>query len=126
MQQVGADRRRLFTALWPEFGERCLVARDGGRLVGYLIARDPILGPWAAEDASVAEHLLAAALANLPGATPDYRPLVMVPRSNDLCAQLLAKHGFVEQRRLRHMRRGGVSSPGIPERLFGQSSFAHG
>jgi hypothetical protein len=70
----------------------------------------------------VAGELLLAALAvNFKQA-----PTVLVPRSNDLCRQLLTDHGFVERRRLRHMRRGGNSPAGRPMQLFAQASFAHG
>lgn len=119
----GADRAKLHHALWPEFQTRWFVARDAsGRLVGYLVDRDPVIGPWVATSPAVAEQLLSAALA-LEHTRP---PLVMVPRSNLLAVDLLVAHGFVEQRRLRHMRRGGEGPPGNAAALFGQSSFAHG
>jgi ribosomal protein S18 acetylase RimI-like enzyme len=119
----GADRAKLHCALWPEFQSRWFVARDvSGQLVGYLVDRDPVVGPWVATSPAAAEQLLFAALA-LAHTRP---PLVMVPRSNMLAVDLLVAHGFVEQRRLRHMRRGGEGPPGNPAALFGQSSFAHG
>ena len=119
----GADRGKLFQALKAECQDRTLLARDrAGKLVGYLFARDPVLGPWAATRRQVAEDLLSAAL-ELPFANP---PLVLVPRSNDDCARLLSEQGFSQRRCLRHMRRGGTSPTGQPTRLFGQASFAHG
>ena len=119
----GADRAKLHHALWPEFQSRWFVARDtSGQLLGYLVDRDPVVGPWVATSPAVAEQLLLAAL-QLKHARP---PLVMVPRSNMQAVDLLVVHGFVEQRRLRHMRRGGEGPPGNPAALYGQSSFAHG
>jgi predicted N-acetyltransferase YhbS len=119
----GADRGKLLGALWSEHRQRCLVARGkDGAAAGYLFVREPTLGPWVAVDAAAAEALLAAAL-RLRFVAP---PHVLVPRSNVQAQELLARYGFVERRRLRHMRRGGTASPGRPERLFGQSSFAHG
>jgi hypothetical protein len=50
----------------------------------------------------------------------------MVPRSNERAADLLERSGFIEQRSLRHMRRGTGGACGEPAKLFGQSSFAHG
>ncbi len=126
-RSFGADRRRLLAALWTYYRDRCLVARDpSNRLVGYLFARDPVLGPWVAESRQVAEELLAMALRS--GGIFQYRsaPLVMVPRSNERSADVLLQHGFCERRRLRHMRRGGTAPTGVPRCLFGQSSFAHG
>jgi predicted N-acetyltransferase YhbS len=119
----GADRARLHRALWDEFQSRWFVARDSvGQLVGYLVDRDPVIGPWVATSTAVAEQLLLAALA-LEHSRP---PLVMVPRGNMLAVELLVAQGFVQQRRLRHMRRGGEGPPGNPAALYGQSSFAHG
>lgn len=123
----GANRHKLLAVHFREQRAQCLVACDAaGNLVGYLFARDPMLGPWVANTAAAAECLLRAALTS-PLAPPEERlPLVMVPRSNARACELLSRHGFAEQRRLRHMRLGGTSAPGLAERLFGQSSFAHG
>ncbi len=119
----GADRSRLLSMLWSEHQARCLVAYDKqGRLTGYLFVRDPVLGPWAALDPDAAGGLLSAALR----LRFEHAPQVLVPRSNALAVELLGRFGFVERRRLRHMRRGGPESPGIAQRLYGQSSFGHG
>jgi predicted N-acetyltransferase YhbS len=122
-ESFGASRAKLLAALWELYRERVLVARDDvGKLQGYLFARDPTLGPWVVRSPAAAELLLTEAL-RLP-----YRqtPHVMIPRSNQAAAELLGTHGFVEQRKLRHMRRGGHGSCGQPENLYGQASFAHG
>jgi predicted N-acetyltransferase YhbS len=119
----GADRSRLFAALWREHAGRCLVSRDAhGRLNGYLFARDPVLGPWAAIDSPTAEALLSAA----QRFEYQYSPQVLVPRSNMLAVELLARSGFERRRTLRHMRFGGSRPPGLPRQLYGQSSFGHG
>ena len=119
----GADRTRLITELWREHRARCLIAHDEhGGMAGYLFARDPVLGPWAARDTDVAALLLSTAL-TLPF---EHVPQVLVPRSNSLSAALLGRFGFVERRKLRHMRRGGSGPPGLPRQLYGQSSFGHG
>ncbi len=109
--------------MWPEHRSRCLLARDrDGSLQGYLFVRDHQLGPWGAIDASVAEALLRVALV----ASFEKAPYALVPRTNATCTGLLSEYGFVERRRLRHMRRGGSGPPGIPQQLFAQASFAHG
>lgn len=122
-ESFGAPREPLLAALLDLYRDRLLVARDAaGRLQGYLFARDPTLGPWVASSRNVAAALLSEAL-RLPFLQT---PHVMVPRSNDMAAGLLTECGFIEQRSLRHMRRGGTGPGGRPESLFGQSSFAHG
>ena len=80
---------------------------QSGRLAGYLFAHEAKLGPWVAVDASAAVELLRAALA----IGWEKGPFVLVPRSNENCRRLLTDHGFVERRRLRHMRRGGAGRP---------------
>jgi ribosomal protein S18 acetylase RimI-like enzyme len=121
--RFGASRAKLLRALWRDHASRALVVRNGrGALSGYLMARDPVLGPWAANSVGVAAELLVGAL-TLPYSQP---PMVLVPRSNEDACELLTGHGFRETRRLRHMRRGGKGPPGRPSDLFGQSSFGHG
>jgi predicted N-acetyltransferase YhbS len=119
----GACREKLLAALVEQHRPRCLTAHSSdGELAGYLFARDPILGPWAARDTQIAEALLSEALA-LEFAS---RPQVMVPPSNNAAAELLLRHGFAERRSLRHMRRGVATRAGRPGWMYGQSSFAHG
>lgn len=118
----GADRSKLLQVVWRQ-RPHCFVKRGrSNQLEGYLFARDAKLGPWVAVDTSVAEELLSAALA----IDWDKGPFVLVPRSNEHCRKLLSDHGFVERRRLRHMRRGGNAPPGKPMQLYAQASFAHG
>ena len=105
--RFGAGRQKLFAALWPTLGERALVARDAsGQLAGYLLARDSVLGPWAAGSSEAAEDLLVAAL----GLPHRQQPVVMLPRSNARAIELLSRHGFVERRRLRHMHKEAKAS----------------
>lgn len=119
----GSSRVKLLTRLIELYRGRLLVARSShGRLMGYLFARDPTLGPWICESAAVATALLAAAL-RLNFSQP---PHVLIPRSNSMAADLLLTCGFTEQRSLRHMRRGMNGPVGEQAKLFGQSSFAHG
>ncbi len=119
----GASREKLLRVLLEEYGDRLLAARDRrGQLRGYLLARDPTLGPWVALDTEAAEALLADGLQLSYLETPQ----VLVPRSNEQSRAMLHRLGFVEQRTLRHMRRGGQAPPGRRAFLFGQSSFTHG
>lgn len=125
--RFGADRRKLLTALMVEQRQPCLIARDSNdQLLGYQFVRGAVLGPWVADRVEVAEALLARGLSMCDSLRGEALPQVMVPRSNDVARTLLARHGFTQQRQLRHMRRGGTRPPGRPECLFGQASFAHG
>ncbi|MBI2827122.1 MAG: GNAT family N-acetyltransferase [Planctomycetia bacterium] len=121
--RFGADRSTLLRVLLADAAGRALVSCDSaGAVDGFLIARASVLGPWVASDLRAAERLLLAA-ARLP--LNDVAK-VFVPRSNGFAESLLAKHGFCVERRLRHMRRGGASPPGVPACLFGQTSFGLG
>ena len=67
----GADRSRLLGRLRGRLPPADLVARRGGRLVGFLLGRDgriaSQLGPLIADDAVVARALLARTLATIAG-----------------------------------------------------------
>ena len=67
----GADRSRLLGRLRGRLPPADLVARCGGRLVGFLLGRDgriaSQLGPLIADDAVVARALLARTLATIAG-----------------------------------------------------------
>jgi GNAT superfamily N-acetyltransferase len=67
----GADRSRLLARLRGRLPPADLVARRGGRLVGFLLGRDgriaSQLGPLIADDAVAARALLARAFATIAG-----------------------------------------------------------
>jgi GNAT superfamily N-acetyltransferase len=67
----GADRSRLLARLRGRVPPADLVARRGGRLVGFLLGRDgriaSQLGPLIADDAVAARALLMRASATIPG-----------------------------------------------------------
>lgn len=119
----GANRQKLLAQLLACYPDRCSVSRGSdGRVNGFLIAREPLIGPWCAESPAIAANLLACGL-NRPRENP---PLVQVPRSNVAAEALLTRFGFRQRRRLDHMRRGGSAPPGKASGLFGQASFGHG
>ncbi len=88
----GTSREALLRQLLLSYSDRLLVARDStGRLQGYLLARDPTLGPWVASDSQVAAALLAAGL-RLPFTLAPHVPVLC---SNEASTRLLAGSGFV-------------------------------
>lgn len=119
----GAARQPVFELLLREEPARAFVLRDeAGACAGFLFAQSDKLGPWAAATPAAAEALLTTALALRYTAGP----YVLAPGNNPHITPLLARHGFVAVRALRHMYRGGDHSPGQPALLYGRASFAIG
>ena len=86
----------------------------------YVMARGPVVGPFAAERPEEAAALLAAALAQNVFALRAF-----LPRANRDAAALFESHGFREQRTLAHMERG-EPSPFRRDRIYSQGSLGHG
>ncbi len=119
----GANRLCVFATYLSEFSDRAFAAHtEAGQIAGYLVAQHSILGPWAASTPEVAEALLAVALKE----PFDGAPRVLVPSTNQAATSLLERQGFIKQRTLRHMRRGGSAALGQRERLYGLVSLAIG
>ena len=109
----GADRSRLLGRLRGRLPPADLVARCGGRLVGFLLGRDgriaSQLGPLIADDAVVSRALLARTLATIAG--PIF--IDLADSKTDTRAWLEAR-GFTAQRpltRMVHRRREGFGDP---------------
>ncbi len=121
--RFGADRRRLLAQLLDDAPEQAWLARDGqGRMAGYLFAREPVVGPWVAENRATAAALLHRA-SSVPYSSP---PGVFVPRSNRVAVEVLEQAGFVVARSLEHMRLGPPLDFERPAELYGQTSYALG
>jgi ribosomal protein S18 acetylase RimI-like enzyme len=99
----GADRTKVLELFLKEFAGRAFLSRDKqGRLEGFIIAQPSTIGPWIAENASVAEDLLKAVL-NL--GLPE-KSRVLLPTANREGLELLERYGFENVRTLRHMVKG--------------------
>lgn len=96
----GADRSTALAALFRERPEGA-VCRHGGRVVGYGLRQAARIGPVLAEMPEIAQGLIAA----LSASGPEGPLTIIVPSGNG--AMLGRLRGLYEQRRLRHMRRGG-------------------
>lgn len=119
----GADRGAALGSLVETYRGRTLVSRDAqGHLDGYVLATERRIGPWLAADEQVAATLLSAAL-DLPFVE---QPHVIGPAANPALTSLVARHGFTEQGRLRHMRRGSGPYPCRRASIYGQASYALG
>jgi GNAT superfamily N-acetyltransferase len=93
--------------------------RPDGRLSGYLLARGQLIGPAAAVDEASARRLVRAAV----DGRSDQR--VLAPEGSAYLETLL-ELGFVEQRRLAHMRIGELGLSQTRSRLLAQLSYATG
>jgi GNAT superfamily N-acetyltransferase len=116
----GGDRASLLRALAEDAPGDWHVTRtpDGG-LGGYLLVRGERIGPAAGIDAPAVRRLVRSAL----DARHDQR--ILVPEGSAYRDTLLDL-GFVEQRRLAHMRIGELGLPGDRSRLVAQLSYATG
>ena len=121
--RFGADRGRVLAALLQEFPGRLLATHDAtGRLTGFALAQERMIGPWVADAPADAAAILHAALM-LPFSQP---PNVMLPAANSDGAAVLTDAGFVRQRALSHMRLGMLLSPRTRLDHYGLASFALG
>jgi ribosomal protein S18 acetylase RimI-like enzyme len=112
----GADREALLRSLAARLPRGAHVAESGGRIAGFVFARDgreaSHVGPLLAPDEATAHWLLDAALAALGG--PVYLDLT------DHHARLLPwlqSRGFAFQRPFTRMVRGLPTAPGDPTRI---------
>jgi GNAT superfamily N-acetyltransferase len=116
----GGDRSTLLRGLAGDPRATWHVTRrpDGG-IGGYLLAREHLIGPAAAVDETSTRQLVAAAL------DTRYDQRVLVPEGSAHLDTLLAL-GFVEQRRLAHMRIGELALSPARSGLIAQLSYASG
>jgi GNAT superfamily N-acetyltransferase len=116
----GGDRSALLGQIALDEESTWHVTRDGeGRLDGYLVGRRAGPGPGAAIHETSARRLLRSTIDTAE------QQKVLVP---DVSAYLdaVVALGFVEQRRLTHMRLGELELPGERSRLLAQRSYATG
>ena len=119
----GASREALLRRLLAE-GAPAFVGRDAdGALDGYafVVPSDGTIGPAAARDEGALVALLRAALATAP---VDGGRVLVPPESAH--AATLERLGFVETRRLAHLRRPGGPLPGERHLLVSGASYAIG
>lgn len=114
----GHDRRWALAALLADARNAAVIGAGGA----FAVAQHRgTIGPVVAPDAASAADVFDAALDAMTGR----RASLFVPASNPAALDLVRSRGFVETRRLRHMRRG-VADRGVPELLWGRMSLANG
>lgn len=119
----GADRGSLLRSYFEDDPRRFLVSRNAsGRINGYLVAQDRVLGPWVVSEPQVAESLLSSALEF----HFEHDPTVMVSASNSQCLELLRSHGFQMQRSLQHMYLGKQVERSRTTAIYGMATLGFG
>jgi len=118
----GGDRRRLLSRLVERNPDRAAVARSpGGRVIGYAVSHNDLLGPVAADDGDTLADLVAFA------ATLDHeRPLRVLMPPESTHGATFAELGFETTRELRHMRRDLDRLPGDTGRYASRVGLAFG
>jgi GNAT superfamily N-acetyltransferase len=116
----GGDRGTLLRALAREYRDSAYVTRDRrGRLTGYLVEREQLIGPGCAGDMTSAKRLVHSTR------NDGHEQRLLVPLESGFLDALL-ELGLVERRRLTHMRLGDLEIPGARRQLIAQLSFAAG
>jgi GNAT superfamily N-acetyltransferase len=116
----GGDRATLLRALAEHTqGEWYVTRTPDGMLGGYLLVRGQLIGPAAGVDEPAVQRLLRSAL------DARFEQRVLVPEGSVYLDTLL-ELGFVEQRRLAHMRIGELALSPERSRLVAQLSYATG
>jgi len=117
----GGDRSNLLKMLMRGDKKSRLVTRHtAGRLSGFLFVQERLIGPGAAASPDVARSLIQDTMLS---ASPE-RNLLLPFESAYL--DVLLSLGFVEQKRLTHMRHGDPRIDGARHRLLAQMSYAAG
>ena len=116
---VFGARRKLVLESWRNARPECaLVARIGGIITGYSLARDGArfqqIGPIVGNTPELCEALLREALAHLD----EKNVLIDVVAKNAWAAPLLERCGLVHQRPFTRMFRGPNAAPGQPGKML--------
>ena len=118
----GGNREAVFRALVRCFPSRAFVyPNEEEEIAGFVFCQRARIGPWVAQDATVAEPLLRRAL-QLPFSSPSS---LCVPAVNSDGRELLEEYGF-EATIHAHMGLGTSEPAGDRSMVYGQSSFALG
>lgn len=116
-EAFGADRSTLLRSLNERASDMTLIARDTGKLMGYIFGRRGLfadhLGPWMARDEDTARRLLPEFLRRSTRDTI----IVDALKSSTIAVKLLREYGFSPARLLTRMYRGRNAFPGKPESL---------
>lgn len=121
LRLFGAPRGRVLRRVHADFSTFCFVAREGPRLVGYIMAKEgegrTRIGPWICEpdERGIAEKLLHRLMDEVAGSTL----WVGVPGGNQGSAEILDSNGFISGPSSHRMCYGECVEAGVVEGIFG-------
>jgi predicted N-acetyltransferase YhbS len=120
LRLFGAPRGRVLRRVHADFPGLCFVAREGSRLVGYIMAKEgegrTRVGPWICEpESGVAEELLHRLMDEVLGSTL----WAGVPEGNHGSVDILERNGFISGPSSHRMCHGECGETGIVEGIFG-------
>ncbi|MCW3990208.1 MAG: GNAT family N-acetyltransferase [Candidatus Bathyarchaeota archaeon] len=117
----GAPRGRVLRRVYEDFPGLCFVARQGSRLVGFIMAKEgegrSRIGPWICEpdEGGIAENLLHRLMDEVAGSML----WAGVPEGNRGSVEILERNGFISGASSHRMCHGEGGETGIIEGIFG-------
>jgi ribosomal protein S18 acetylase RimI-like enzyme len=117
----GAPRGRVLRRVYADFPSLCFVAREGSRLVGFIMAKlgdgRTRIGPWicAPDEQGIAEKLLQRLMDEVVGHTL----WAGIPEGNRSSVEILERNGFISSPSSHRMSHGECGETGIVEGIFG-------
>jgi ribosomal protein S18 acetylase RimI-like enzyme len=121
LRLFGAPRGRVLRRVHVDFPGLCFVAREGSRLVGYIMAKEgegrTRIGPWICEpgELGLAEKLLHRLMDEVAGSTL----WAGVPEGNQGSVEILERNGFIGSPSSHRMYHGECGETGMVEGIFG-------
>ncbi len=121
LRLFGAPRERVLRRVHADFPGLCFVAREGSRLVGYIMAKEGEgrirIGPWICEpgERGIAEMLLHRLMDEVVGSSL----WAGVPGGNRDSVEILERNGFLGGPASHRMCYGECEERGIVEGVFG-------
>jgi len=107
--------------VYADFPGLCFVAREGSRLVGFIMAKEgegqTRIGPWICEpnERGIAENLLHRLMDEVAGSTL----WAGVPEGNRVSVEILERNGFISGPSSHRMCHGECGETGRVEGIFG-------
>ncbi len=117
----GVPRGKVLMRVYADFPGLCFVAREGSRLVGFIMAKEgegrTRIGPWICKpnEGGIAENLLHRLMDEVAGSTV----WAGVPEGNRGSVEILERNGFISGPSSHRMCHGECGDTGIVEGIFG-------
>jgi ribosomal protein S18 acetylase RimI-like enzyme len=117
----GANRLAVLQSVYRDHPQSCFVARNGGKLVGYVMARRTQdgfwIGPWVCIDPETARHLFIALVKTIGDDVSELR--AGLPVLNMSGRRLMEKLGFELTGKSVHMVLGNRENQGAVRHVYG-------